>query len=181
MAFDAFGFFDAPGGKSKQKVEGETQDSDYKKQGAFEILSFEVGAENNINIGSITQGGGAGKATFKELNLTKKTDTASCELFAKLCNGTHFQDMTIDLRRSSGDTKSGVVFLRWHFKLVMVQDISWTGSDGDDVCEETVVLQYGSMKVEYTPQKITGEADASNKKSAEWSRVLNKAINAVEG
>jgi len=173
MAFDAFCYF--PG----TDVEGETQDKAMKDNKAFEILSFEIGAENNVNIGSITGGGGAGKATFKELTMTKKTDTASCAMFSKLCEGNHFDDMIIELRRSGGAPGvSGKTFLKWEFKLVMVQDISWAGSDGDDICEETVVLQYGAMKVTYTGQDKKG-ADMTPK-SGEWSRVLNEANLAVE-
>lgn len=173
MAFDAFCYF--PG----TDVEGETQDKDMKSNKAFEILSFEIGAENNINIGSITAGGGAGKATFKELNITKKTDTASCAMFSKLCEGNHFDDMTIELRRAGGAAgASGKTFLKWEFKLVMFQDISWSGSDGDDICEETVVMQYGAMKVTYTPQDKQGKDGTP--KSGEWSRVLNTANLAVE-
>lgn len=173
MAFDAFCYFKG------SDVKGETQDKTYSKEGAFEILSFEVGAENNINIGSISAGGGAGKATFKELTITKKTDTASCAMFAKLCDGTHFSDMVIELRRSGGAAgTSGLVFLKWEFKMVMMQDISWSGSDGDDICEETVVMQYGAMKATYTAQ--TDEGKAGEQKSAEWSRVLNTANLAVK-
>ncbi|WP_375175984.1 Hcp family type VI secretion system effector [Pseudooceanicola sp.] len=173
MAFDAFCYFKG------SDVKGETQDKTYKGEGAFEILSFEIGAENNINIGSISAGGGAGKATFKELTVTKKTDLASAPMFAKLCDGTHFPDMVIDLRRSGGAAgSSGLVFLKFEFKMVMIQDISWSGSDGDDVCEETVVMQYGAMKVTYTQQKDDGKA--GDKKDAEWSRVLNQANLAVK-
>ena len=75
MSFDAFCYSTT----DKDKIAGETQDEYYQKEHkAFEVLSFELGAENTINIGSISGGGGAGKATFKEFNITKKTDTASC-------------------------------------------------------------------------------------------------------
>lgn len=170
--FDAFCYFVSPPTETK----GETQDIDMKAKDAFEILSFEIGAENNINIGSVTSGGGAGKATFKELNVTKKTDTASAALFSALCKGDHYDDMIIELRRSGGvsDTgKSGKTFLKWEFKLVMIQDITWSGSDGDDICEETIVMQYGAMKVTYTPQDKQGKD--MTVKTAEWSRVKNQA------
>jgi len=172
MAFDAFAYFKG------SDVEGETQDDAMKKNKAFEIISFEIGAENNINIGSMTAGGGAGKASFKEFTITKKTDTASCAMFSKLCEGAHFDDMVVELRRSGGAAGvSGKTFLKWEFKLVMIQDISWSGSDGDDICEETVVLQYGAMKVTYTPQDKQGKDGTP--KTGEWSRVLNKANLAV--
>lgn len=168
MAFDAFCYFKG------SDVAGETQDEAMAKNKAFEIISFEIGAENNINIGSMTAGGGAGKATFKELTITKKTDSASAAMFSKLCEGNHFDDMIIELRRSGGAAGvSGKTFLKWEFKLVMIQDISWSGSDGDDICEETVVIQYGAMKVTYTPQDKQGKDGTP--KTGEWSRVLNKA------
>lgn len=169
MSFDAFMWI-----PNVSEVKGETQDDDMSKKDAFEILSFEIGAENNINIGSISAGGGAGKATFKELTVTKKTDTASCGMFLKLCEGKHFDDAHIVLRRSGGaDNVSGATFLQFDFKLVMVQDISWSGSDGDDICEETIVFQYGAMKVTYSKQDKHGKMSEHSK--AMWSRVKNKA------
>ena len=171
MAFDAFFYL------PKSSVKGETHDDTMSKEGAFEIVSFEIGAENNINIGSMTGGGGAGKATFKELTVTKKTDTGSAELFAHLCAGKHFDDAVIELRRSGVASKSGDGFLKWEFKQVMIQDISWSGSDGDDVCEETLVIQYGAMKVSYKPQDKTGKMGTPH--TAEWSRVKNIASLAV--
>lgn len=170
MAFDAFLYSKS----HKSDIPGETQDEDMAKLGAFELLSFELGAENNVNIGSITGGGGAGKATFKEFTVTKKTDTASTGLFHALVSGTHFDDMFIELRRASGDpNRSGTTFMKFEFRLVMVQDISWSGADGDDVCEETVVLQFGAIQVQYMPQDKAGKMQKP--KEAKWSRVKNNA------
>ena len=171
MAFDAFCYSLG----SKPDMKGETQDSDYAGKEAFEILSFELGAENTINIGSVTGGGGAGKATFKEFTVTKKTDTSSTQLFSALCTGMHFADVVIDLRRAGAATKtmkSGGVFMKFDLRLVMVQDISWSGSDGDDVCEETVIFQFGAIAISYTPQDKEGKE--KTKLQTMWSRVKNQ-------
>jgi type VI secretion system secreted protein Hcp len=171
MSFDAFCYSKV----DKAQLVGETKDDSMKGMNAFEVLSFELGAENTINIGSISGGGGAGKATFKEFTVTKKTDTATTDLFKALVTGKHFQDLFVELRRSGQDaTKSGGVFLRFEFALVMVQDISWSGSDGDDICEETVIFQYGAMKVQYYQQDAQGKM-ASEPKQMMWSRVKNNA------
>lgn len=170
MSFDAFCY--SPTHKSI--IPGETQDDAMAKHGAFELLSFELGAENVINIGSITGGGGAGKATFKEFTVTKKTDTASTGLFHALVTGQHFDDLIIELRRSGGDAAaSGKTFMKFEFRLVMVQDISWSGSDGDDVCEETVVFQFGAIEISYMKQDKQGKMQAPEVKR--WSRVKNNA------
>lgn len=173
MSFDAFLYF--PG---QSLVQGETQDDAMSAHKAFELISFSFGAENNINIGSISAGGGAGKATFKEFTVTKKTDTGSCGLFATLCTGNHFDEAIIELRRSGGSTTaSGATFMKFHFKLVMVQDINWSGSDGDDVCEEEVIFQYGAIKIEYFTQGKDGKMTKASggMGEAKWSRVKNKA------
>ena len=167
MAFDAF--FYLPG----SDVEGETQDTEMSKQKAFEINSFGFGAENNVNIGSMSGGGGAGKATFKEFTISKTTDSGSCPLFINLCQGKHFDSGVIELRRSGGASGvSGVTFLKFTFFLLMVQDISWSGSTGDDVPTEDVIFQYGAMKIEYSKQDAKGKMSAAGK--AEWSRVKNE-------
>lgn len=177
MAFDAFCYSVA----HKADLLGETQDREMKAKNAFEVMSFELGAENNINIGSITSGGSAGKATFKEFTVTKKTDTSSTLLFNHLVTGKHFKDMVIELRRGASDAKvSGRTFMKFEMNLVMVQDISWSGSDGDDVPEETVILQFGSIKITYIPQKADGSMNDSAKKETMWSRVKNEASMEVE-
>ena len=177
MSFDAFLYF-----PNQKLVEGETQDDAMSKHKAFELISFEFGAENVINIGSISGGGGAGKASFKEFSVTKKTDTGSCGLFHTLCTGTHFEEAIIELRRSGGSTTaSGATFMKFHFKMVMVQDMTWSGSDGDDVCEESIVFQYGAIKVEYFKQDSKGKMEKASggQGEAKWSRVKNKADYAV--
>ena len=171
MAFDAFLYF--PG--ATDLIPGESQDSEMNAKKAFELISFSFGAENNINIGSASTGGGAGKATFKEFSITKKTDACSCGIFTQLVLGKHFDDAVLELRRSGGSTEtSGVTFLKFMFKLVMVQDIEWSGSDGDDVCEESVVFQYGAIQVEYSQQDAKGKMKKTH--DSKWSRVKNKYV-----
>ena len=93
---------------------------------------------------------------------------------AALATGRHIKTVIIELRRSGQANKtlrSGGIFMRFEMKLVMVQDISWSGSDGDDICEETVILQFGAIEVTYTPQ--TKEGKDGTKQQARWSRVKN--------
>ena len=170
MAFDAFCYSTT----HKSDMPGETQDSDYSAKGAFEILSFELGADTTVDIGSVSGGGGAGKANFKEFTVTKKTDTASTFLFTALVPGLHYGSVTVDLRRAGAATKtmkSGGVFMKFDMRLVMVQDITWSGSDGDDVCEESVIFKFGAIEITYTPQGADGKEKP--KQLTRWSRVKN--------
>ncbi|MDZ4136045.1 MAG: Hcp1 family type VI secretion system effector, partial [Paracoccaceae bacterium] len=68
---------------------------------------------------------------------------------------------------------TGKTFMKFEFLLVMVQDISWSGSDGDDVCEETVILQFGAIEISYYKQDKQGKMQSPEVKR--WSRVKNNA------
>jgi type VI secretion system secreted protein Hcp len=168
MAFDAYCYF--PG----STIEGETTDSTMSAQKAFEIKNFDIGAENTTDIASATGGVAAGRASFKSVSFTKNTDTASAALLSALCAGTPAADMVIELRRSGGSTSaSGTTFLKFEFKQVVIADIGWSGSDGDDVCTETVELKFGAVKTTYTAQTATGSP--GDIKTSEWSVVKNEA------
>lgn len=100
------------------------------------LLSVEVGALNNINIGSISAGGGAGKATFKELRFTKRPDAATSELLRLLTTGEHMDQLVITQGNS-----------RWELGLVMVSDYTsqaFSGKDGEQV--ESWELQFGGIR-----------------------------------
>ncbi len=177
MAFDAFLIFGDPG-PGAVKIEGETQDEEMKKSKAFEIEEFEFGVENTLNIGSKSGGAGAGKVQFKEFSITKTTDNGSAGLFRTCCSGGHYNDVELILRRSGGDReKSGTAFLIYKFKLVAVKDITWSGSDGDDVPSESIIFEFGAIQIEYTKQKSDGSSDGTD--TQKWSRVKNSNVFAV--
>lgn len=179
MAFDAYLLLKDINGESKDTAISKDAENTVKST-PIEIKSFSFGAENNINFGSMTGGGGAGKASFKEFEVAKSTDTASTSLFNYLCLGKHIPDGQIILRRSGNDDpeSSGTTYMVFNFKMIMVQDMTWSGSDGDDVCEETVIFQYGAIHIKYWKQNSDGKHEAT-KPEAKWSRVLNKATDAV--
>jgi type VI secretion system secreted protein Hcp len=175
MAIDAFLYF--PG---QSLVVGEVLDDDMAKHKAFAIESFNFGAENTINIGSDSEGGGAGKATFEPFKFKKKCDTASCGLFHTLACGTHFDEAILELRRAGGSAeRAGATFLKFHFRLVMIANVGWDGSE--DAVEEDVEMHYGAMKIEYFRQDKSGKLTKATggQGEAKWSRVLNKAVYAV--
>ena len=71
--------------------------------------------------------------------------------------------------KSSGG--AGDVYLAYDFKLVAVKSVEWSGSSGDDVPEETVIFEYGAMRVGYRPQDKTGKLGAPVIRS--WCKVTN--------
>src|SRR5437868_4959516 len=121
MAFDAFfQLWDAKGGV----INGESMDDVFGKENgpqSIEISEFSFGAENTVSISSATGGAGAGKATFKEFTVKKLTDTASPDLFSRLCQGTHYK-ARISIRKSGAVTgQSGGVYLVFEFGMLFVK------------------------------------------------------------
>jgi type VI secretion system secreted protein Hcp len=175
MAIDSFLYFSEEPG-SAPKIEGETQDSQYKKggsktpRGAFEINSYSFGVENVATIGSKSGGAGAGKANFDVFEIAKNVDSASPYIFQACTVGAHYDSVTLALRRAGGqqDIQPYIVFT---FKLVFLTSVKWSGS-GDDVPEETIQFAYGALKVEYSRQKPDGTMMAPDA-PAQWSQVLN--------
>jgi type VI secretion system secreted protein Hcp len=174
MAYDAFLWF--PG--ATPPVEGETTDSEMSANKAIEIAGFGFGASNNVNVSSQSGGMSAGKAEFGGVSISKNTDKATMMLFTSLTTGKHFPEAVLALRRSGVDGKSGSIYLQFNFKMVFISSMSWGGGSGQDVCSEQVTLEYGSIKIQYFAQG----KDGKNTKAGEvmWSRVLNKASDAVE-
>lgn len=179
MPFDSFMYFTGPG-KAASAIEGETTDKVMKDKKAFELESFTFTAENSTNIGSATGGaGGGGKVTVEKLNFTKKGDKASAGLLKNLTTGGHFDEVIVSLRRSGGSSDgSGAEFVKFSFKMCVISSFEYSASDGDDDPEESVTMDFGAVKMEYSAQDKTGKM--AKALDAMWSRKLNSPEYAVD-
>ena len=179
MAVDAFLSFAAP--KQGPKLVGETQDTFFSKQTAFEISEFSFGEENATTIGSSTGGAGAGKAKFNPFKIKKPVDSASPNFFIASASGVHYPTATLSVRKAggAGGKSSGAPYLIFTFKMVFVTNIDWTGP-GDEAPEEEISFVYGALQISYSKQKADGSIDGSPTITS-WSQVLNQASFEVPG
>jgi type VI secretion system secreted protein Hcp len=174
MAFDAFVQFTTAG--AAENIKGESLDSEFKgSDGWFSIKEFSFGIENTLNISSASGGAGAGKADFKEFTIKKQTDAASPILAATCGKGGHYKNVVLKLRKSgvSSTGKSGGTYLQYDFATVAVKSVEWSGSSGDDVPEETVVFEYGALKILYFPQNADGTLNSGAKVERAWNKLTN--------
>ena len=126
----------------------------------FEIKDFSFGVENPTTIGSATGGAGAGKVKFNEFTIKKTTDSASPAFFKNSATGTHYNTVTLEMRKAGGDPQSsGQTFLKYTFGTVFTTKIDWSGP-GDEGPEESITFVYGKLSVEYKPQKPDGTLGA---------------------
>lgn len=150
--------------------------SAFANDGFFPIGSVELGVENTISIDSTTSGGGAGRAIFKELVISKWPGKVSTDIFSKLVSGRHYNEVEIIMVRSGStfDPKAPPYVMTFGMKLVMAQSLDYSVSDGDEIPREQIVLQFGAIRVRYyETDPRTGATTISSE--AVWSRVKNLA------
>jgi len=142
----------------------------------FEVEDYSFDIEQTLNIGSQSSGAGAGKVTFNPFSVTRKIDKLSPRFFEMACSGTAFESVTLALRKSvgagaGGENVSGMIFLRFDFKLVAVKTISW--AHDDESPKETVTFEYGGLQVRYAQQAGSGDLSRMDLAKGGWNRVKN--------
>ncbi len=136
-----------------EPIKGETRDKDASKVGTIDVLAWSWGMSNSgtTHVGG---GGGAGKVNVQDLSLTKYIDSASPSLQLACCNGKHFDEATITVRKA-GETP--LVYLTIKMTEVLVTSVSTGGSGGEDRLTENVSLNFSKVEVNYTPQDKSGK------------------------
>jgi type VI secretion system secreted protein Hcp len=144
MAVDMFMKIDTVDGESKDKV--------HKKD--IDVLAWSWGMSNS---GSAHVGGGAGmgKVNIQDLSFTKYTDSSSPVLALACCNGTHYKDATLVVRKAGG---TPVEYIKIKLEEVLISAIATGGSGGEDRLTENVILNFGKVSMDYTPQDDKGAA-----------------------
>jgi len=136
-------------------VDGESKIKDH--EGEIDVLAWSWGLSQS---GSMHVGGGmgVGKARIEDISITKYTDKASTSLIRKCCNGSHFKNAVLTVRKA-GQNPIDIVIIT--MSPVLVTSVSSGGSGGEDRLTENVTLTFTTVKFSYTPQKEDGSADAA--------------------
>lgn len=134
-------------------VDGESTDEQHIKW--IEIESFSWGVSNPTTIGSATGGAGAGKAVPGDFVVVMPFTGASPQIFKKCVSGEHYQTALLSMRKAGGSRAAGQDFLKYTFGTVFTTKIEWGGSS-DEGPEESITFVYGTLQVQYQPQKPDG-------------------------
>lgn len=138
-------------------VKGEARDKTHKEE--IDVLAWSWGMSQS---GTAHMGGGAGagKVSVQDLSITKYVDASSTDLFIACCNGKHFTDALLTVRKAG---ENPVEYIKIKMESVLISSISTGGSGGEDRLTENVVLNFAKVKVDYTAQDATGKAVAPAK------------------
>jgi type VI secretion system secreted protein Hcp len=133
-------------------VDGESKDKAHKKE--IDVLAWSWGMSNS---GSAHVGGGAGagKVNIQDLSFTKWVDSASPKLMLAACDGKHFKDATLIVRKAG---EKPVEYIKIKMEEVLITSISTGGSGGEDRLTENVTLNFAKVSVDYVPQDDKGAA-----------------------
>jgi len=133
-------------------VKGETVDKTFKSKNAIDVLAWNWGMSNTgtFHHGS---GGGAGKANFQDIAVTKHVDKATADLMLFCANGKHLAKGTLTCRKA-GDNP--LEYMKISMQQILVSSYATGGAAGDERTTETVTLNFAKVKVEYFMQSASG-------------------------
>ncbi|CAM5790835.1 Hcp family type VI secretion system effector [Ottowia pentelensis] len=149
-------------------VEGESADDKHKKE--IDVLAWDWGATQSgtTHIGT---GGGSGKVSAGDLSVTKYVDSASHALLLACCNGEHYNEAVLVVRKAG---KEAVEYVKITMSTVLVSSVHTGGAKDEERLTERVSLNFAKIKFEYTPQNADGSAGAT--KTAGWDIAANKKL-----
>jgi type VI secretion system secreted protein Hcp len=149
-------------------LQGESKDS--KHGGEIDVLSWSWGVSN---AGSAHTGGGAGagKVNVQDLSFTKWIDKSSPDLLLACCDGKHFDEATLTVRKAG---EHPLEYLKIKMNTVFITSVSTGGSGGEDRLTENVTLNFGRVKVAYAEQTEKGGGGATP--AMGWDIAANKKM-----
>jgi len=135
-------------------IEGEAQDDKHKNEIDVLAWSWGMSQSGTTHMGG---GGGAGKVNVQDLSCTKYIDKSTPNLMLYCCNGKHIPEMLLTVRKAG---ENALEYIKITMKDGLISSVSSGGSGDEDRLTENVTLNFAHVKVEYTPQKADGTADA---------------------
>jgi type VI secretion system secreted protein Hcp len=136
-------------------LKGESVDDKHKEEIDVLAWSWGMSQSGTTHLGTCA---GAGKVNVQDISFTKYVDKSSPNLMQYCCNGKHFAEALLTVRKA-GETP--LEYLKLTLKDLMITAVSTGGSGGEDRLTENVTLNFSQFKVEYTPQKKDGTGDAA--------------------
>ena len=149
-------------------VKGESKDGTHK--GEIDVLSWSWGMSQSGS-GHVGGGSGTGKVNVHDLSLTKFIDMASPDLMLACCNGKHYPEAKLTVRKAG---ENPLEYLIITMNDVIITSVQTGGSGGEDRLTENVALNFAKVKVDYTEQTAGGAAGAKPKMG--WDIEANKKL-----
>lgn len=149
-------------------IKGESTDSGHK--GEIDVLAWSWGMSQSGSMHG-GGGGGTGKVNVQDLSFTKYVDKASPNLMLSCCNGKHFPEAVLAIRKAG---ENPLEYMIVKLSEVLISSVSTGASGGDDRLTENVTVNFAKVKVSYQPQKADGTKEGGPVEMG-WDIKANKA------
>lgn len=149
-------------------IEGESLDDAHADEIDVLAWSWGMSQSGTTHMGG---GGGAGKVAVQDLSITKYVDKASPNLMRACCNGKHYEEALLTVRKAG---ENPVEYIKLKLNEVIITSVSTGGSGGEDRLTENITLNFAKFETIYTAQGPDGAAGAEN------NLVFNIATNKEE-
>ncbi|HEX7315407.1 MAG TPA: type VI secretion system tube protein Hcp [Pyrinomonadaceae bacterium] len=136
-------------------LKGESRDKTHKEE--IDVLAWSWGMSNS---GSAHVGGGAGsgKVNVQDLSFTKYIDKTTPDLMLAACNGKHFPEAKLVVRKAGEQPLEYVTITMTD---VLITNVSTGGSGGEDRLTENITLNFAKVNLDYKEQTATGGVGAT--------------------
>ena len=133
-------------------IKGESTDDKHKDE--IDVLAWSWGMSQSGTTG--TGGGAAGKVSFKNLTITKRTDRASPSLMLACSNGKHIKEATLTVRKPA---EVPLDFVRLKLSDIIVSSLDDCTCGDELFITEQVTLNFSKVQFEYFRQKPDGSLE----------------------
>jgi type VI secretion system secreted protein Hcp len=127
-------------------LKGESTDSKHPEW--IELLSWSHGLSQPVSTQSGTGGRTSERVNISDVSVVKNMDKASPDLALACCNGKHFPEAKIECCEASENKHVYAVIT---MEDVIISSYQPSGSQGGDKPLESLSLNFGKIKWEYTP------------------------------
>jgi type VI secretion system secreted protein Hcp len=150
-------------GAKHGEINGEAQDQKHKNE--IEVLAWSWGMQGKASLGG---GIATGKATMRELRITKRVDKSSTALMSALRSNELIKEATLTLRKI-GKTPLEYLKIKIEEGRVMAIDLDAGDASGSPALLERVSLSFNKISIEYTPQGADGMPQGTTNFEDEWT------------
>ena len=145
------------------QINGEAHDDKHKNE--IEVLAWSWGMQGKVSLGG---GVATGKATMRELRITKRVDKSSTALMAAVRSNEAIKEALLTVRKV-GKNPLEYFKIKIEDGRVMSIDIEAGDDANSPVLLEKVTFSFNKISIEYTPQGADGHAQGSTSFEDQWS------------